>query len=170
MLQIYFHDSIFYCLKTFNDFFEKSKQKCGIVNVTSSSANFLIPGQAVYSASKAAATRLSLITATEQKKKYFIGTYLPGLTKTNIFNSKDNAKEVLTGAMAQKFVNNFGATSQKVANKIVKLTTKKKRYKVLGLDSKFLKFLKIISNTRMSNVLLKVFNKSKDSTFEDLFD
>ncbi len=161
--------SIYYCLSTFNDYFEKSNTPCGIINITSSSASYLIPGQAVYSASKAAATKLSLIAASEQKKKYFIGTYLPGLTKTNIFYSKDNPKNILTGATAQKVVNKFGASSQKIANKIIKLTIKKKMYKVIGLDSKLLKLLKIFSNTKMSGVLLNIFKKSKDDSFSDLF-
>lgn len=161
--------SVYYCFRTFCDYFKSLPQKCGIVNITSSSANFLIPGQAVYSASKAAVTKFSLIASSEYKKDFFVGTYLPGFTKTNIFNSKDNGKNILTGKTAQKFLEKFGASSQKVANKIVKLTIKKRRYKVLGADSKLLKMLKIFTNTNMSNVLLKVFKKSKDDSFLDLF-
>lgn len=159
--------SIFYCFKYFNKYFESLKEDCGIVNITSSSSEFLIPGQSVYSASKSAATKLSLITASEVKNKYFVGTYLPGFTNTNIFYSKNFSMPIFDNKI-QNVITKLGATANKVANKIVKLTINKKRYKLMGKDSKVLKLLQAFCKNKSSDFILKIFKKSKYESFKNL--
>lgn len=161
--------SIYYSFVVFNDYFKQMKKDCGFVNITSSSSNFLIPGQSIYSASKSAATKLSLVASSEVKNKYFIGTYLPGLTNTNIFYSLDNSEEILKGNKIKKICNKLGTSPQKVAEKIVKLTSKKKRYKLLGKDSKMLKLLHFALKERSSDFILKIFKNSKEETFKQMF-
>ena len=161
--------SIYYCVSVFSDYFEKMKEDCGIVNITSSSSCFLIPGQSVYSASKSAATKFSLIASSEVKNKYFIGTYLPGLTNTNIFNSKDNAEEILKGNKIKELCKRLGSEPNKVAEKILKLTNKKKRYKLLGKDSKMLKVLQSLLKEKSSEFILNIFKKSNEESFKEIF-
>ena len=160
--------SIYYCFKFFNNYFENQKN-CGIINITSSSSAFLIPGESVYSASKSAATKLSLITASEVKKKYFVGTYLPGFTDTNIFYSSDNSQNVFNKQKMQKILKRLSAAPQKVAKKILKFAKRKKRYKTIGKDSAALKLLNFFCRSKSSDVILSVFKASKNETFKDLF-
>ena len=161
--------SIFYCFKAFDEYL-KSKRNCGIVNITSSSSICLIPGQSVYSASKSASTKLSLIASSEVKNQYFVGTYLPGFTDTNIFFSSDNNQDVIVKKGSEKIIEKLSAKPEKVAKKIVKFAIKKKRYKIMGRDSKALKFMNNVLKTKSGDLLLNIFKDSKNKTFKDLFD
>ena len=160
--------SIYYCFKVFNNYLENLGGDCGIVNITSSSSSFLIPGQSIYSASKSAATKLSLITASEVKHKYFVGTYLPGLTNTNIFKANDNLTPVVTKDL-EPIINKLSSSAHKTASKIIKFTIGKKRFKIMGKDSVALKILKAFYKEKSSDFILNVFKKSKYETFKNIF-
>lgn len=159
--------SVTYGYKTFCNDFRKNKD-CAIINISSVSAVASLPGTSYYSASKSALTAFSKITASEERKNFFIATYLPGTTQTNLFSSKDNSKPVVD-EKAEKLLNKISSTSEKMAKKIVKAMAKKKKYKVFGFDAKLLKFFNKLMPIKSSDIYLKVYKKSKLSCFEDVF-
>ena len=50
-----------------------------------------------------------------------------------------------------------GVQTKKVAEKIINLTSKKKRYKLLGKDSKMLKLLQSVLKEKSGDFILKIF-------------
>ena len=160
--------SVFYGHKTFSDYF-RGKRGCAIVNITSASALSAIPGESIYSASKSAATTFSRIASSEEHKKFFIATYLPGFTKTNLFRSKDNAKPIFDEE-ATKLINKIALAPSKLARKIVSCLRRHKRYKKFGVDARMLKLLNSLAPNKSSDLYLKIFKKSKFKCFEDIFD
>ena len=163
-----FNTNFFSCVngyKTFCNEFRKNKN-CGIVNIASVSAVCSLPGASYYSASKSALTSFSKIVSSEEYKNFFIGTYLPGTTKTNLFKNKDNSKPVLDDK-TEKIMDKFSTSSQKMAKKIVNNIAKKKRYKIIGFDAKLLKFLNSLAPVKSSDLYLKIYKKSKLDSFKD---
>ena len=150
------------------DFFRNEKD-CGIINITSASALCAIPGESVYSASKSAATTFSKIVSSEEHKRLFVATYLPGFTKTNLFSSKDNTKPVFDED-ATKVINKIALEPSKLARKIIRCMNKRKRYKKFGVDAGLLKILNSLAPTKSSDLYLKIFKKSNFKCFEDIFD
>lgn len=164
-----FNTNFFSCVngyKTFCEDFRKNKNS-GIINIASASAICSLPGTGYYSASKSALTSFSKIVSSEEHKNFFIGTYLPGTTMTNIFKNKDNSKPVLDDK-TEKIIDRFSTSSKKMAKKIVKYIAKKKRYKIIGFDAKLLKFLNSLVPVKSSDLYLKIFKSSKLESFKDI--
>jgi len=159
--------STIYGYKTFCEEFRKDKN-CAIANIASVAAVTSLPGTSYYSASKSALCSFSKIIASEERKNFFIGTYLPGMTSTNLFTNKDNKKPVFDEKTGKLF-NKFSTSSEKMAKKIVKCLAKKKRFKVLGKDAKLLKFLNSLMPIKSSDLYYNVMKKTKLSSFEDIF-
>ena len=84
--------------------------------------------------------------------------------KKNIINS---LKPIIDKDL-QPLVNKLSSTANKVANKIIKFTINKKRYKIMGRDSKALKLLNVFCKEKSSDFILKIFKKSKYDTFKEL--
>ena len=163
-----FNTNFFSCVnwyKTFCNDFRKNKNS-GIINIASVSAICALPGASYYSASKSALTSFSKIVSSEEHKNFFIGTYLPGTTKTNLFKNKDNVKPVLD-EKTESILNKFSTSSEKMAKKIVKYIAKKKRYKIIGFDAKLLKFLNSLAPVKSSDLYLRIYKKSKLESFKD---
>ena len=154
--------------KTFCKDFRKSKN-CGIINICSIASICSIPGQSIYSASKSAQASFSKIISSEEKGKIFVGTYLPGCTKTNLFYSKDNSVPVLD-EKTQKLADKIFMESEKMAKKIVNAINKKKRYKKFGFDATLLKFLNSVAPNKSADLYLKLFKKLKLDCFNGLFE
>lgn len=165
-------DTNFYSIvngsKLFCEYFKTKNEKCGIVNITSVAAVCSMPGQSAYSASKSAATSYSKIMSSELKGKVFVGTYLPGFTKTNLFKTADNSSPIFDEKLL-KLLDIISMPAEKLANKIVKKISKKKRYKVFGLDSKLYRFLNFIAPSKSTDLYLKIFKKTKNQSFKNLF-
>ena len=165
-------DTNFYSIvngcKTFCEYFKSSANNCGIVNITSVAAVCSMPGQSAYSASKSAATSYSKIMSSEVKNKIFVGTYLPGFTKTNLFINKDNSKPIFDEKLL-KLLNIVSMPANKLAKKIVRAMRKKTRYKVFGFDSKIYRFLNFLAPSKSTDLYLKIFKKVNSKSFEDLF-
>lgn len=165
-------DTNFYSIvngcRTFCEYFNCTQENCAIINITSVASVCSMPGQSVYSASKSAATSYSKILSSEVKSKIFVGTYLPGFTKTNLFTNKDNSKPVFDEKLL-KLLNVVSMPASKLAKKIVKSMRKKKRYKVFGFDSKIYRFLNFIAPSKSTDLYLKIFKKVNSKSFEDLF-
>ncbi len=163
-----FNTNFFSCVngyKTFCEDFRKDKNNA-IINIASVSAVCSLPGASFYSASKSALTSFSKIVSSEEHKNFFIGTYLPGTTDTNLFKSKDNTNPILD-EKTEKLLKKFSMSSEKMAKKIVKCIAKKKRYKVIGKDAKLLKFLNGLAPVKSSDLYLKVYQRSKLDCFKD---
>ncbi|MBQ9793059.1 MAG: SDR family NAD(P)-dependent oxidoreductase [Clostridia bacterium] len=154
--------------KTFSNYFIEKEQKCAIINITSVAATCSMPGQSVYSASKSAATSYSKILSSELKSKVFVGTYLPGFTKTNLFTTQDNSKPIFDEKLI-KVLNIISMSANKLAKKIVKNIKRKKRYKIFGFDSKLYRFLNWVAPSKSTDLYLKIFKKINTKSFEDLF-
>ena len=153
--------------KVFCDYFKKIGNG-GIINVTSVASVCSMPGQSIYSASKSAATSYSKILSSELKNKVFVGTYLPGFTKTNLFKNTDNSKPIFDEKLS-KLLNVVSMPANKLAKKIVKSMRRKKRYKIFGFDSKIYRFLNFLAPSKSTDLYLKIFKKVKSKSFEDLF-
>lgn len=158
--------SCYYGFATFCEYFE-SLSNSAIINISSSSSIGAIPGESMYSASKSALTSFSRIISSEEKGKIYIGTFLPGFTKTDLFFNHDNAKPIFD-QKSLKFINKFCTPVNKMASKIIKAIIKKKRLKVLGKDSKILKILNTLMPVKSSDLYLKIFKKTKFECFDDL--
>lgn len=159
--------SCYYGYKTFCEDFRKIDNS-SIINIGSASALCSIPGQSIYSASKSAQLSFFKIVSSEEKGKIFIATYLPGFTKTELFNNKDNAKPIFD-EKSLKFINKFCMPSSKLANKIAKAIVRKKRLKKFGKDTAFLKFLNSVAPNKSCDLYLKVFKKTNFECFKDMF-
>ena len=158
--------SCVYGYKTFCDYFI-SKRNCGIINISSASAVACIPGVSFYSASKSALTSFSKIVSSEERKNFFVGTYMPGFTKTNLYNSSDNEKAIFDDK-ALKIINKISMGVEKLAKKIVKCIAKKKRVKVFGVDSWLIKKLSFFAPVKSTDLVLKIFKKTGFECFEEI--
>ena len=164
-----FNVNFFSCVnafKAFKDYFS-SKGNCAIINISSLSAVCSIPGQSMYSASKSALTSFSKIITAENKNKIFIATYLPGFTKTNLFNNKDNETSIFD-KKALKLINKIGDSPQNVAKKIARCIKNKRKYKIFGFDSFLLKKLSKIMPIKSSEMMLKIFKLVNFECFKDI--
>lgn len=159
--------SAVYAHKTFCKYF-RQKGNCGLINIASVSAVCSLPGASYYSASKSALTTFSKIVASEERKNFFVGTYLPGTTQTNLFTTKDNAKPVVD-EKAGKMLEKISMPAEKMAKKIVKCIAKKKKYKVLGFDAKLLKFANNLMPIKSSDLYLKIYKKTKLDCFKNVY-
>lgn len=159
--------SIVYSVETLLEEVLKSPSPA-IINICSSSALCTVPGVAGYSASKAAAKAYSETLALDLKGKAYVSTIFPGVTTTNIFNSKDNPNPIIDSK--DKGIVDFISTSApKMAKKIVKAIKKKKRRKVLGWDAKLMNIgYKVMPNT-VPKIINGVFKKSKKDSFKDIY-
>lgn len=159
--------SVVYSINTLLEDVLKSSTPA-IVNICSSSALCTVPGVAGYSASKAALKAYSETLALDLKGKAYVSTIFPGVTTTNIFNSKDNASPIID--KKDKGIVDFISTpADKMAKKIVRAIKKKKRRKVLGWDAKLMNFgYKIMPNS-VPKIINFVFKKSKKDSFKDIY-
>lgn len=160
--------SCYYGYKTFCEDFRKIDNS-SIINIGSASALCSIPGQSIYSASKSAQLSFFKIVSSEEKGKIFVGTYLPGFTKTELFNNKDNSKPIFD-EKSEKFINKFCMPSNKLAHKILKAIIRKKRLKKFGKDTALLKFLNGVAPNKSCDLYLKIFKKTKFECFKDIFE
>lgn len=159
--------SAVYAHKAFCNYF-REKGGCGLINIASVSAVCSLPGASYYSASKSALTSFSKIIASEERKNFFVGTYLPGTTQTNLFTTKDNANPVVD-EKAENMLNKISMSAEKMAKKIVKCIAKKKKYKVLGIDAKLLKFANNLMPIKSSDLYLKIYKKTKLDCFKNVY-
>ena len=164
-----FNVNFFSCVNAFNSFkdYFSLKGNCAIINISSLSAVCSIPGQSIYSASKSALTSYSKIITAENKDKIFIATYLPGFTRTNLFNSKDNEISIFD-KKSLRIINKIGSSPEKVAKKIAKSIKNKRKYKVFGLDSFLLKKLSKVMPIKSSEMVLKIFKIANFECFKDI--
>ena len=159
--------SVVYSINTLLDVVLKSPTPA-VVNICSSSALCTVPGVAGYSASKAALKAYSETLAIDLKGKALVSTIFPGVTTTNIFNSKDNNSPIID-SKDKGIVDFISTPAPKMAKKIVKTIKRKKRRKVLGWDAKLMNFgYKIMPNS-VPKIINFVFKKSKKDSFKDIY-
>ena len=159
--------SVVYSINTLLDVVLKSPTPA-VINICSSSALCTVPGVAGYSASKAALKAYSETLAIDLKGKALVSTIFPGVTTTNIFNSKDNNSPIID-SKDKGIVDFISTPAPKMAKKIVKTIKRKKRRKVLGWDAKLMNFgYKIMPNS-VPKIINFVFKKSKKDSFKDIY-
>lgn len=159
--------SVVYSVNTLLDLVLKSPTPA-IINICSSSALCTVPGVAGYSASKSALKAYSETLALDLKGKAYVSTIFPGVTTTNIFNSKDNNSPIID-SKDKSIVDFISTPAPKMAKKIVKTIKRKKRRKVLGWDAKLMNFgYKIMPNS-VPKIINFVFKKSKKDSFKDIY-
>ncbi len=146
-----------------------AREHGSIINISSASALCNIPGVSIYSASKSALRAFSEIVSYEYKKKIYVSTIMPGFTKTNLFYSKDNARDIVT-SKDKNLIDKFCMRVDKMAKKIVGKIKRKRRRAVLGVDSKLVNFLHKLMPQTTTKMVGGVFKMTKLSTFEDIFD
>ena len=139
-----------------------------IINICSSSALCTVPGVAGYSASKAAVKAYSETLALDLKGKAYVSTIFPGVTTTNIFNSKDNSAPIID-SKDKGIVDFISTPADKMAKKIVKTIKKKKKRKVLGWDAKLMDFGYKVMPKSVPKIINFVFKKSKKDSFKGIY-
>ena len=159
--------SVVYSVEELLDVVLESKTPA-IINICSSSALCTVPGVAGYSASKSAVRAYSETLAIDLKGKAYVSTIFPGVTTTNIFNSKDN-KEPIINEKDKSIVDFISTDATKMAKKIVKTIKKKKRRKVLGWDAKLMNFGYKLMPNGVPKIINGVFKKSKKDSFKDIY-
>jgi len=164
-----FHTNFYACLFSYNVFHKYLRQssESAIINIASSSALGVIPGQSIYSASKSALTSFSRAISCEEREKIFIATYLPGLTSTNLFFSQNDDERIFDDKDYRK-IKKLALPADKLAKKIVKSIIKRKRYMTFGRDSKILNLLNKVAPNKSSDLMLKLFKSSGLSCFDKL--
>ena len=132
-----------------------------IINVSSSSALCPFAGVSSYSASKVALERFSTCLAVEEKV-VSITTVMPGFTKTNVMRSQSQTEK------ERGIIDKISANPYKVANKIIKKASKRKRRVITGIDAHFMNFLYKFFPNSAPKILTWFLKKSNFSTFKDI--
>lgn len=140
-----------------------------IVNISSAASLGILPGTSVYSASKSALKTFSEILHSELKGKVYVATIMPGFAKTNLFSSKDNARDTFYKE-DKSVVDKISMSAEKMAGKIVKAMRKRKARAIIGFDAKLLNFSYKLTPQHSGNLVGKIMRKTKLKSFENVFD
>jgi short-subunit dehydrogenase len=120
----------------------KRAPEAHIVNLSSMFGFFSMPGQAMYSASKAGVRGFSEALWTElSKTSVHVTTVHPGTIRSNVIRSSrmlDNEAQLKAAALQDK----FGMPTDKAAKKIVRAIEKNRLRVVIGVDAHIGEFLK----------------------------
>ncbi len=139
-----------------------------IINISSASALACLPGVASYSASKSALKTFSEILHCELRKQVYVSTIMPGFIKTNLFHSKDNAKDVIE-EKDQKLINSISMRADKAAKKIVNTMKRKRARAIIGMDAKLINFMYKLTPQTSGRVIGSVLKATKLKTFENIY-
>lgn len=167
VMNINFYSAI-YSVKTFLPMLNQSKTPA-IINISSASALANVPGVSVYGASKSALRAFSETISYEFRKHIYVCTVMPGFVKTNLFYSKDNAKNIVDDN-DMGLINKFCMKVDKMAKKTVRAIKRKRKRVVLGLDGKFINFMHKLMPVSTTKLMGGVFRASKRKTFDQIFD
>lgn len=140
-----------------------------IANISSAASLGILPGTSAYSASKSALKTFSEILHSELKGKVYVATIMPGFAKTNLFSSKDNARDTFFKE-DRSLVDKISMSAEKMAGKIVKAMKKRKARAIIGFDAKLLNFSYKLTQQHSGNLVGKIMRKTKLKSFENVFD
>ena len=120
----------------------KQAPEAHIVNVSSMFGFFSMPGQAMYSASKAAVRAFSEALWTElANTSVHVTTVHPGTIRSNVIRSSrmlDTGAQLKAAALQEK----YGMPTDKAAEKIIRAVERNKLRVVVGVDAQIGEFLK----------------------------
>ncbi len=133
-----------------------------IINVSSSSALCPFAGVSSYSASKAALERFSECLAVENTG-VSVTTVMPGFTKTDVMRSQSSTEK------ESGVIGRLSANPYKVAKKILKSASRRKRRLITGFDAHFMNFLFKVFPNFAPKFITWFLKKSNFSTFENIF-
>lgn len=153
--------SAVYAIEAFLPLLKKSKTPA-IINVSSSSALASIVGTSAYTASKSALKGYTEILSEELRGSIYVGLVMPGFAQTDIFRSQN------TTFKDAKLLQTFSMPADKMANKIFKGITKKKRRMVFGADAHAMSFFFKLAPVTTTKIICRVIKKTKMSLFKDL--
>ena len=159
--------SVTYSVRALLPVLEKSATPA-IINISSASALCALPGVSIYSASKSALKTFSEILHCELKGRVYVSTIMPGFAKTNLFYSKDNAKDIIE-TKDKNIIDKFSMRVDKMANKIVKIIKRKKARAIVGLDAKLINFMYKLMPQTSGRIVGFVMRKTKMKTFETIY-
>lgn len=151
-----------YAVKNLLPFLEKSGFPT-IVNVSSAAALASIVGTSGYSASKSALKAYTEILAEELRGKAYVGLVMPGFARTDIMRSQNTSFD------EDKLVKKMSMPADRMAGKIFRGITKKKRRMILGSDAKILNFFYRLMPKTTTRLVAVVLKKSKMKLFDDVF-
>lgn len=154
--------SAVYAVKNLLPFLEKSGFPA-IVNVSSAAALASIVGTSGYSASKSALKAYTEILAEELRGKAYVGLVMPGFARTDIMRSQNTSFD------EDKLVKKMSMPADRMAGKIFRGITKKKRRMIFGFDAKILNFFYRLMPKTTTRLVAVVLKKSKMKLFDDVF-
>ena len=134
-----------------------------IINVSSSSALCPFAGISAYASSKSALERFSYCLSYEVKN-VSVTTVLPGFTKTDVMRSQTSTEK------ESGVIGRLSANPTKVANKILRKASKRRKRVITGIYAHIMNFLfKFFPSSapRFNTWFLK---KSGYTTFKDIFE
>ena len=132
-----------------------------IVNVSSASALCPFGGVSTYTATKCALNSFTVALSCERRDVRF-SSVLPGFVRTDIMkNQQMTEKEA-------RFVRSFSAESDKVARKIIKRVSKRKRRIVVGKDARVLDFIYRVFPNNAPRIITWFLKKSKLELFSKI--
>lgn len=135
-----------------------------IVNVSSAAALASIVGTSGYSASKSALKAYTEILAEELRGKAYVGLVMPGFARTDIMRSQNTSFD------EDKLVKKMSMPADRMAGKIFRGITKKKRRMIFGFDAKILNFFYKLMPKTTTRLVAVVLKKSKMKLFADVFE
>lgn len=159
--------SITYSVRALLPIIKKSSTPA-IINISSASALGCLPGVSIYSASKSALKTFSEILHAELRGQVFVSTIMPGFIKTNLFYSKDNAKDIIE-SKDKKIIEFFSMPVEKLAKKVVRIIKRKKARAILGIDAKALNIMYKTTPQTSGRLIGWVMRKTKMKTFENIY-
>ena len=133
------------------------------VNVSSSASLASLAGTSSYSAAKSALRAFTECLSAELKKKTYIAVVCPGFTKTDIFKNQKQAID-------QGIVGKISMPVKKMAKKIVRGISRRKKKMVFGKDAHLMSVFARCMPTKSTYVMSSVLKMSKMSIFEEVFD
>lgn len=134
-----------------------------IVNVSSAAALASIVGTSGYSASKSALKAYTEILAEELRGKAYVGLVMPGFARTDIMRSQNTSFD------EDKLVKKMSMPADRMAGKIFRGITKKKRRMIFGFDAKILNFFYKLMPKTTTRLVAVVLKKSKMKLFDEIF-
>ena len=134
-----------------------------IVNVSSAAALASIVGTSGYSASKSALKAYTEILAEELRGKAYVGLVMSGFARTDIMRLQNTSFD------ENKLVKKMSMPADKMAGKIFRGITKKKRRMIFGFDAKILNFFYKLMPKTTTRLVAVVLKKSKMKLFDEIF-
>lgn len=131
-----------------------------VINISSASAFFALPGMSMYCAAKAALRSFS--ESLERETGWYVAAVEPGFVRTGLFREQPD------GAMS-RFVQSFCMPADRMARKILRGVGRRRRVILAGADARIMKVMHALLGAWALDIFTWVLKKSGIALFANAF-